>query len=269
MPKLKATVKSLDSVPEELRSLYSQEGDEYVLDVDGSDYKSKINEFRQNNIDLAKKLDAATSASDELKKLQETFAEFEGIDPKKAKDALKKMQSIKEQKLIAENKFEEVFQQRTERMRADHEAQVQALTANLEKESTSSKNLRSKLSKHLIDDTLQKAITSVARPKSTSMRDILSRGRDIWQLDEEKDVPIPRDRDGKIIYGKEANSPMDVKEWAQNLVSEAPHLFESSSGGGSGGSRQRVEGEREVSRDDARALSDNIEDIAKGKVRVI
>ncbi len=269
MPKPKQTVNSLDEVPEELRSYYVQVGDEYVFDIDGSDVKDRISEFRSNNIDLAKKLEAATAEAKKLAKLQEDFKQFDGIDPEKARKALETVGKIDEKKLLDEGKFEELFDQRTERMRRDHASQVDALTKSLETERDRAKDLRGKLSDHLINDSLQRAIGEVAVPKQGSMRDILARGREVWKLDEEKNEPVPRNPAGDIIYGKEGKSPIGMKEWAEDLAANAPFLFESSSGGGAGGSRHRKEGQKQVSWDDQRGLSDNLQGIADGDVTAV
>lgn len=269
MPKPKVTVKSLDELPEGLREFYVQSGDEYVLDIDDQEFKKRINEFRDNNIDLSKKLENANSQLEKLAALQEDIKKFEGIDPEKAKKALEITEKINEKKLLDEGKFEELFNQRTERMKRDYEGQIEALSKNLETERGAAGRLRDQLSDHLINDALQRAVGEVAVPRKGSMRDILARGREVWKLDEEKNVPVPRNAKGDIIYGKEANKPIDMKEWAEGLAADAPFLFEASSGGGSGGSKRRVEGQKQVSWDDQRGLSDNLTAIAEGEVQAV
>ena len=65
---LKFKFKSKDEIPAELEAHYVERDGAWVLDVDGAADKSKLDEFRANNIALSKQLA-------ELKK------RFEGIDP--------------------------------------------------------------------------------------------------------------------------------------------------------------------------------------------
>jgi len=268
MPKIKTTIKSLDEVATEFQQLYVRSGDEFVLDVDGSEYDSRLTEFRTNNRDLAKKLDAAKKDADKMKKLEAEFKKFEGIDPEKARAAMEQMQEIEGNKLVSEGKFEEYFAQRTERMQKDNESLVGSLNQSIEKEQATNKRLRSRLEDHLVSDSLQRTVSDVAVPRKGAMTDILSRGRRIWGLDDEENI-APRDADGNIIYGKQPDKPMTQREWAESLVMEAPYLFESSKGGGGYGNDDRPGAERLISRNDTEAISANITDIAAGKVRVV
>ena len=65
---LKFRVKSKDEVPAELQTHYVERDGEWVLDAEGGAEKSKLDEFRNNNVALMKELD-------ELKQ------RYEGIDP--------------------------------------------------------------------------------------------------------------------------------------------------------------------------------------------
>ena len=38
--------------------------------------------------------------------------------------------------------------------------------------------------------------------------------------------------EGAVRYGKDGITPMSIEEWTDNLVHEAPHLFEISAGSG-------------------------------------
>ena len=65
---LKFKIKSKDEVPAEQQSLYVERDGVWSLDVEGAVEKAKLDEFRTNNVALAKE-------RDELKK------RYEGIDP--------------------------------------------------------------------------------------------------------------------------------------------------------------------------------------------
>lgn len=65
---LKYKCKTKDEIPAEHLPLYAEREGAWVLDVDGAVEKSKLDEFRNNNVALAKE-------RDDLKK------RYEGIDP--------------------------------------------------------------------------------------------------------------------------------------------------------------------------------------------
>lgn len=271
---LKATIKSLSEVDEAIRGLYVQQGDEYVLDVDDSDLKSRIGEFRDNNIALKQeieKLKGQVGNSEEMKAL---LAKYEGIeDPDAAREALNKIKQIEEKKLIDAGQLDQVVEQRlaerTDRMRKDFEGKIDQLTkVNTEWEEKYS-TTHGRLSEVLIDTALQQAVTGVAPIKKGALQDILSRGRRVWKLNEDGQ-PEARDDNGKIMYGKDGKEPITQEEWAQSLLYDAPYLFEGNAGGGAGGGKGGgMSGEKGViSSDDQDAINANIDAIARGEVIV-
>jgi hypothetical protein len=264
---LKAIVKSLDEVPEQFRELYAQEGDTFVLAVDDTDYRSRLNEFRNNNIELANKLKGYEGSDAELQQLREQMARFENVDPDKAKEALDKLQQIEEKQLIDAGKMDEVLAQRTERMRQDYEGRIDALSKDRDTYKGQAETFQGRLTDHIIDNSLQMAVTEVAAARKGAMRDILSRGREVWKLDEQGN-PVPHGGDGKVLYGKDGQSPLTMTEWAQGLVQETPYLFEGSAGGGGGGGDHKPGSERTVNSMDQDSINSNIEGIAAGTVTV-
>lgn len=265
--KLKATLKSLDSLPEDLHDLYTEVDGEFVLNVEDGDFKKRLSEFRNNNIDMAKKLEAA---QEQITQLAAAVKQFEGLDPKLARDALDKMRANEDKKLLDEGKIEELIAQRTERMRQDHLTQVDALSKKLEAASGEAKTFKSRLYDHMIDSSLQTAVTGVAAVRPGAMRDILARGRSLWRLEDNGDL-VPRNEKGDILYGKDGTRPMTMDEWSQGLLQEAPYLFEGSAGGGSRGNAGDGDrtGLRMVKVGDQDSLNQNLEAIAAGKVQVV
>ena len=69
---LKFQFKSKDEIPAEHLPLYAERDGAWVLNVEGAADKSKLDEFRTNNVALLKQVD-------ELKK------RFEGIDPEQVR----------------------------------------------------------------------------------------------------------------------------------------------------------------------------------------
>lgn len=266
---LKVVVKSLDEVPEALRDQYKQVGDEFVLDTDDGEFKDRLAEFRNNNIDLTRRVNEGVDQLKGLNDLKTTLKGYEGLDAEKARKAIHTMEQIDEQKLIDAGKMDEVLAQRTSRMVSDYDGQIVALNKSLDESRNSGDVYKEKLSTVVIDNSLQTAVGGVATVRKGAMQDILSRGRNVWSLNEDG-TPVPTGSDGKVMYGKDGKSTLSMDEWAQSLVEDAGYLFEASKGGKAGGGMNKGGGNTGeiVSLQDQDRLNDNIADIASGKVTV-
>ncbi len=210
---LKPVLQSLDGLSDDLKKQYVQKGDEFQLNVEGGLVsREKLEEFRDNNI--------------ELKKKNESLEEkYKGIDPAEARELLKISQSLKETKLIDAGKIDEVVEERTKAMKADYEGKLSALT---EKDVKQSRQLES-----LLIDTAIQAEAVKAGVLDKAMDDVLLRGHAEWKVVEGKAV---RMRGDKIVYGKDGTTPESMSEYIAGLSSSAPHLFKPSTGGGANGS---------------------------------
>lgn len=205
---LKFKVATLAEIPEAIRSMYKQEGSEFVLDVEGAVDKTKIDEFRNNNILLQQQLD-----------------KLKDVDPAKYRELMDLDRKVREKQLIEAGKVDEVVNLRVESMRAE-------LTGQLTEKSTALETANKQLAILMIDRQVQaEAVKLGILP--TAMDDILLRARTVYTM--ENGVPVPKSQDGKVIYGKDGSSPMPMNEWVVTLKKAAPHLFAGSSGSGAGG----------------------------------
>ena len=84
---LKFKLKSRDEVPAELASFYVERDGSFLLDAEGAVEKSKLDEFRTNNVTLQKQLAELTQR-------------FEGIEPDQVKALMAEKQKIEEEKLL-------------------------------------------------------------------------------------------------------------------------------------------------------------------------
>lgn len=207
---LKFKVAKLDELPEAIRSLYRPEGDAFVLDAEGVVPKERVDEFRNNNIQLQQQLD-----------------KFKNIDPTKHNELLAIQREIEEGKLIKEGKLEEVVNLRVGTMKTTYEQQIEQLN-NANQQSSA------QLAILLIDN----AIKSEAIKNgiyATAVDDIVLRARSVYSVD--KGNPVPKNDKGEVIYGKDGTTPMPIGEWILNQKKVAPHLFHGSQGSGAGGGR--------------------------------
>lgn len=207
---LKFVVDSVDGMDATTAALYVKNADgKFYLDVDGAVSKTKLDEFRENNVRLLKDLE-----------------KFKDIDPVKHAELLRQQQALQEKKLIEAGEVDKVVEQRVGQMKTEYETRIGALT----QENTLSKR---QLESLLIDSAVRDAaIKSGVQP--SAVEDVLLRAKTTFQIKDGQSVPM--DSNGGVIYGKDGTTPMSVSDWTTGLKKTAPHLFLGSQGGGAQGS---------------------------------
>jgi hypothetical protein len=208
---LKYVVDSVDGLSTDIAALYTPNADgKFYLEVEGAVSKTKLDEFRNNNITLTKTLEKYKDVD------LSTYSELLGL--KKQTD---------EKKLIDAGELDKVVEQRVGEMRTTYTSQIETL----QQENTVAKR---QLESLLIDSTVRDAaMQSGVQP--TAVEDVLLRAKTVFQIKDGQSVPM--DKSGAVIYGKDGSTPMSVNDWVANLKKQAPHLFLGSSGGGAAGSR--------------------------------
>lgn len=214
---LKYVVDTVEGLAAEVAGLYEKTEDgKFRLDVEGVVPRDKLEEFRNNNIELSKKLDT-----------------FKGIDPAKYSTLLGLEKKVTDHQLIEAGKIDEVVQTRIQGMTEEHKGVVNTLSQQLQQANGQLENL-------LVDSAVRvKALEAGVLPSAVD--DVMLRAKSSFKIVDGKAVPH---HDGKPVYGKDGVNPMGVEEWMSNLAKSATHLFGQSSGGGAGtgrpGSRQHA-----------------------------
>jgi hypothetical protein len=225
---LKYIVDTLEETPEELRHLYAEKDGKFTLQItDAPDFdtlKTKITEFRDNNVELMKKLNQAES----------DMARYKEIDPDKYKEMAEALQQRVDQKKFDDGKLEELLEERTQRMKTDYEGQLEQIRDAVKQEQEKAEKLRGSFAAVKIDSVIQFEVTRAHVPRKGAMQDILNRGRGMFQLDENNE-PVAMDRNGVKVMGRDGITPLSIKEWAKDLPNDAAHFFEGTFGIGSQG----------------------------------
>lgn len=208
--KLKFKLDTLDGLDAAIAGLYEQGADgAYYLSVDGAVDKSKLDEFRNNNVKLLKDLE-----------------KFKDVDPAKYQELLALAKKQEEKKLIDAGEIDKVVEQRVGEMKSTYENQLKTLT---EQNSVAQRQLESLLIDNAVRDA---AVKSGVQP--TAVDDVLLRAKATFKIKDGNAVPV--DAQGNVVYGKDGTSPMSVVDWTTGLKKQAPHLFQGSQGGGAQGS---------------------------------
>jgi hypothetical protein len=205
---IKFAVAKLEDAPEALRSFYVQQGDKFVLDAEGAVPKDKLDEFRTNNIDLQRQLE-----------------KYKDVDPAKYRELLEIDRKIREKELLDAGKVDELVELRTSTMRETYETEKTKLTSDLTVANT-------RLEQLLIDNVVKTSAIKLG-VIAEAVDDVVLRAKTMFRI--ENGQPVPKDADGKVIYGKDGSSPMSVDEWLTGLKTSARHLFLGSAGSGAGG----------------------------------
>lgn len=208
------------SIPADQKSLYAvrtlqengQAVEYLILDVEGVVERSRLDEFRTNNIELQKKLTEMTEL-------------FEGIDPVQARELVKIKDKLDSKKLVDSGKLDEAVDLRVQDMKKEHTKALAKITEE-----------NARLLEHLSRVEIQQATVTAGTKfglRSTAVLDLTARAGRIFKLENGK--PVAKGEDGKAIYGKDGVEGLTIAEWVEKQVVEAPHLFEPNSGGGAQG----------------------------------
>ncbi|HYF36195.1 MAG TPA: hypothetical protein VD994_12955 [Prosthecobacter sp.] len=206
---LKFKYNSKAEVPAEHSALYVERDGAFVLDVEGAVAKERLDEFRNNNTTLKQQLDA----------LQ---ASVNGVDLAKAKELLKKQQELDDANLVKSGDIDKIVQNRL----APFQQQLEA-----------EKAAKAEVEKRLADVQINQAALAAGAKRglrATAHADLLFRVKSAFRI--VNGATVAFEADGKTMrYSKDGVTPLTLDEWVEGLATEAPHLFESSSGGGASG----------------------------------
>lgn len=206
---LKFICATKEEIPEGLESHYTEANGKWVLNCEGAVPTARLDEFRTNNVEMKKQLEA-----------------FAGIDPVKAKELMDKADEIEAAKANTDDKVKELVDKRVAKMKEEHDREMGVVRAKLAE-------TEGQLSKRTIDAELIGAGGEFGL-RTTAHDDAVARGRSVFKLEDGQ--PVAYDpKTGEKAYGKDG-TPLTPREFMEGLTKTATHLFEPSEGGGSGGS---------------------------------
>ena len=239
---IKHTYGDASEIPQGLEGAYTQTADgSFALQVDGMVDKGRLDEFRDNNVGLRKEIESHESMSldyeTRLATMQEQMRTVEdkyaGIDMEEWSYMQQEQKAMEERDMIERGDVDSLINSRVDEVVAAKQKELTSQKESYEHQIFSLQedlvNYDGQLSKMLVDNELTK-IASSAGIAPSAMDDVLTRGREVFRVENGKAVAFSRE--GRQMYQDDAVTPVTIDGWVDGLAKNAPHLFESSSGAG-------------------------------------
>lgn len=249
---LKYQVDSLDDVEKEHQALYREDGDVFVLDVDGAVAASKLEEDRRKWRATEKEAKAAAAKL----KLYGAL----GMEPEEIQSLAEKARELEEQVRAASGgKREDIEAQIRKQYEREHGERLKTLETQLGEMSAKAEAAE----KRIQLDKLKKDARDAAAKAGVTPKWL-----DLLVDDRVETGKIVRDENGEIAFvAGDAAKAFD--EYIKSEIDARPEVAGESTGGGAPGSRGvRLPGKRVVDRNDIFAVGAAAADIAAGKAVV-
>jgi hypothetical protein len=221
---LRKKYESLKEIPAEDVRLYVERDGAWHVDVDLREEKARLDEMRNNNIALSKRV------ADYEKR-------FEGIDPEQVRKLAEEKQRLEEAQQLKVGEVDKVVEGRLKTAKTEWDKQFAAVTGE-----------RDSLNARLTAIQIDQGVTTTATKRGlrpTAIPDITARARTVFRLVD--GAPRAYEADGQTVrVGKDGITPMTLDEWVEQQVADAPHLFESNAGGGAASNGSGGVGNRSV-----------------------
>lgn len=227
---------SIDAVPEGLKEFAKTDDDTGKVTVNVVP-NAKLDEFREKNIDLSKKLEAVSPTLARVQKIAgEDLDAFE-TDLAGLREIA---QRVKDGELKTDDQIENAVQDRIKVLKDGYDSNQKSLAKELAEANQKALTLTQRLNQTRIDKDVTAAVIipeSGVRPEA--LPDVLQRAYSLFKIEDDKLVPK---RGESVVYGADGASPMTVTEWLVKLRDEAPHYFKGNNGGGAAGGKEEKVG---------------------------
>ncbi|MCB2186278.1 MAG: hypothetical protein KQJ78_07665 [Deltaproteobacteria bacterium] len=218
-----------EAMPVELQKLYTEKDGVFTLQLEGEIPgmvpKAKLDEFRENNIRLAKEKDDLAGKAKALEDLG---------DLEEVKAAMRAAREAKDKKLLDAGKVDELIQEKTAALVREHEAEVASLKANSEAMTAQVATLQDRLTKEVIDKAVLDALMQQVEKVPASAAKLLRiEARQVLFLDDAGEI-IAKEPDGstKYAYDKDGKKAYGPEQFAADFVATYAQDYWPSKGGG-------------------------------------
>lgn len=213
------------------------ENDPVELDQSAPEFKAALDEavakatagLKSNRDEI---LEEKRSLKEELDKIKSTMAELGDLESLKA--MRRRLETDEEAKLIAEGKIDEVLNRRTESMRKDSDARVEAATAKVGELETALQGAIATIAELRIGSEIDRAAAKL-ECAPTALRDVRRAALEVFSVNAETHEIEARNEDGVLRMGPDGKTALSPEAWLSEQKAESPHWWGPSAGGGAGG----------------------------------
>ena len=242
--------KTAEEIPEEYKKHYIEKDGVFVLE--GYVSKNKIDEFRTNNISLAK----------EKTELETQLLKFKDIDPDKYSEAVEKLQELENNRLAEAGEWK-------------------VLKANLEQQNTEalkiandkSAKVQAGWNKEKIANQTAMTVLKHAMPADGNMKYIQADIQQVTAIEPETNAIVFLDEKGLKIKNEAGDADLTLEEYLTKQYIPKSNLFQKSEGSGAlGGKDIPMMDHGQVSIDNVSGKDipgSMIEDLASGKIKAV
>lgn len=193
-----------------------------------------IEAHKKDILGLKEKNGELIAAQKELKQsvalLTDKLGEFDGLDPAETKKILKEMREDRLNKMLGDNKIDEVIAERVKDVENKYKQQLETAQNNFNElksnfDKLTGDNNRLELSGIIGDLGAQSGIN----PKA--MQTLIQMAGAVFRRDENNNF-VPYDQNGQVISNKEGSGPLAAKDWVEGLRETHDFMFSKQQGGG-------------------------------------
>jgi len=257
--KEKLTSDSYSDLPDHYKDCYTQDGDVYYLDTDGSTSKT-LDEFRKNNRVLFSEKEALT------KSLRAAGIDPQSLDPEELKSALaaqNELDALHQKKLISEGKMEEVLADKLQKQKDVYLRQIADIESARDAARAECQTHQKSLGDHLLRKHVRQQLGKVGKLVSEeAFEDVMHRASNVFSINFDTSAPIAQDQNGDSLRD-DTGDFVTIESWSKGLVESVPYLFTEGEGGGATGNPRRHT--HTIASDQ---IGDNLAAVAAGKVSV-
>lgn len=194
---------------------------------------------------------------DELKATKAKLKSYGDLDPDKIRAVMQHFNQNEEAKLVAEGKFDEVIDRRTDKLRSDFEARYSELQGKYEEVSKEGDSYRSRYQDLVISQQVQaEALRQGVRPEA--IQDVIYRAKGTFSINPDTGELEARDNAGRLVK-MDDHHILTLERYISSLKQQAPHYWPESHGTGSRGAGRADRENLEARLLDAAASGDMVE----------
>ena len=222
---------SKEEAPEDFRdSLVATEDGKFKINVVTN---AKLAEFRDRNIEQARKLDEQTAWINKVKPIVGDDVDAFGTE---VTDLRKTKRQVDDGQLKGSDNIEKEVASRVANMENDYKTQLAEMGTKLQNATEFGQTMSAKYNDSVRDREITNAVMAAesgANPEA--LPDFIQRARGVFTVTEDGTL-VPKKGD-TVLYGADGATPMSPKEWLSKELEASPYLGKSSAGGGAAGER--------------------------------